>query len=191
NTVLLAGVYRMTKDVRRLIEELRHGDREVFNSIYEEYSPLIRSLVAKYCGGTDSSLDEDMTQEALIALYNSAMSYDLEQSEVSFGLYAKICISNRIISAMRKRTSSIESDEDISDYLGDADSDPSKQLDDRESARLLAEKMLSQLSSYERRVFRLYVQGVRAADIAELLGKTPKSVDNALSRIKNKIRKVL
>ena len=181
----------MTKDVRRLIEELRHGDREVFNSIYEEYSPLIRSLVAKYCGGTDSSLDEDMTQEALIALYNSAMSYDLEQSEVSFGLYAKICISNRIISAMRKRTSSIESDEDISDYLGDADSDPSKQLDDRESARLLAEKMLSQLSSYERRVFRLYVQGVRAADIAELLGKTPKSVDNALSRIKNKIRKVL
>lgn len=181
----------MTKDVRRLIEELRHGDREVFNSIYEEYSPLIRSLVAKYCGGTDSSLDEDMTQEALIALYNSAMSYDLEQSEVSFGLYAKICISNRIISAMRKRTSSIESDEDILDHLGDADSDPSKQLDDRESARLLAEKMLSQLSSYERRVFRLYVQGVRVADIAEFLGKTPKSVDNALSRIKNKIRKVL
>ena len=85
----------------------------------------------------------------------------------------------------------VESDEDLPDHLGDADSDPSKQFDDRESARLLAEKMLSLLSSYERRVFRLYVQGVRSADIAELLGKTPKSVDNALSRIKNKLRKVL
>lgn len=181
----------MAKDVRELIEELRRGDKDSFNSIYSEYEPLITSLVSKYCAGSVESLDEDMTQEALIALYNSAMSYDLDQSEVSFGLYAKICMSNRIISALRKRTAAYD-DGDIFEYsLGDFDSDPSKQFDDRESARLLAEKILSLLSPYEKSVFRMYVQGINSSDIAQILGKTPKSVDNALSRIKSKLRKVL
>ena len=94
----------MPEQIYDLIERLRCGDKEAFDSISEKYAPLIRTLIAKYCTSvaeTDAEY-EDVHQEALIALYNAALSYDMNQDEVSFGLYAKICVGNRIISVIRK-----------------------------------------------------------------------------------------
>ncbi len=188
----------MPEHICDLIEKLRHGDKEAFGSISEKYAPLIRTLMAKYCvsvSENDAEYD-DIHQEALIALYNAALSYDMSQSEVSFGLYAKICIGNRIISVIRKMDKTDRRSADIPYdilelQLQDNESDPSKQFDDKESARLLAEKILSLLSEYERSVFQKYLQDISIADIAASLGKTPKSVDNALVRIKNKLRRLL
>ena len=188
----------MPEQICNLIEKLRHGDKDAFSGISEKYAPLIRTLMAKYCvsvSENDAEYD-DIHQEALIALYNAALSYDMSQSEVSFGLYAKICIGNRIISVVRKMNNADKHSTDIPYdilelQLEDNDSDPSKQLDDKESAGLLAEKILSLLSGYERSVFEKYLQDMSVADIAVALDKTPKSVDNALVRIKNKLRRLL
>ena len=188
----------MPEQICELIEKLRCGDKEAFCSISERYAPLIRSLMAKYCTSvseTDSEY-EDIHQEALIALYNAALSYDMSQRDVSFGLYAKICIGNRIISVIRKMDKLDRRNADIPYdilelQLQDNESDPSKQIDDKESAKLLAEKILSLLSEYERSVFKKYLQDVSISDIAVSLGKSPKSVDNALVRIKSKLRRLL
>jgi len=154
--------------------------------------------MAKYCAfiSENNAEYDDIHQEALIALYNAALSYDMSQSDVSFGLYAKICIGNRIISVVRKMDNNDRYNTDIPYdmlelHLEDNDSDPSKQFDDKESAGLLAKKVLSLLSAYERSVFEKYLQDMSIADIAIALGKTPKSIDNALVRIKNKLRRLL
>lgn len=188
----------MPEQICDLIEKLRHGDKDAFGVISEKYAPLICTLMAKYCSFISENDVEydDIHQEALIALYNAALSYDMSQSDVSFGLYAKICIGNRIISVIRKIVSTDRHSTDIPYdilelQLEDNESDPSKQFDDKESARLLAEKILSLLSEYERSVFEKYLQDVSVTDIATALGKTPKSVDNALVRIKNKLRRLL
>lgn len=186
----------MPEQINELIHALRHGNEEAFDRLSSLYSSLVSSLVSKYSGELspgDAELD-DIHQEALIALYSAALTYDTDQREVSFGLYAKICIGNRVISAARKLRVRGEHSADLSDdvlELEDSSSDPSKRLDDKESVRLLAHKVSSLLSDYERSVFARYLRDMSVSEIARSLGKSPKSVDNALVRIKSKLRRLL
>ena len=75
-----------------LIKEVQDGNKDAFNEIISRYEPLIVSIVSKYLSDElfGASDRDDLSQEASIALYNAVMSYDVMQSEVSFGLYAKI-----------------------------------------------------------------------------------------------------
>ena len=110
------------------------------------------------------------------------MSYDILRSEVSFGLYAKICLSNSLNSALRRRKRQLEADRvqltEECGYLCD---------DKLSDAGLLLERVDCLLSDFEKSVFRLFIRGYSHRFIAETLGRTEKSIDNAIYRIRSKI----
>ena len=95
-------------EVSDLIVRVRDADQTAFKILVEKYEPLIDSLVFKFYDADLKILTlDDLRQEAHFRFYNSILSYDLAQHEVEFGLYAKICISNALISLIRlqkKRT---------------------------------------------------------------------------------------
>ena len=180
-----------------LLEELQQGKKSVFSAIEQDFSPLIHSLIFKYAKEAD---ERESLQEARLALYNAAMSYDLTQKKVSFGLYAKICISNALISDARKRSKNkgqvfsldeIEESGSYRTYFPEESYDLSEQLIENEDTEYLYKKAALVLSAYEAKVFDLYIKGFTTSGIAQSLGKTEKSVSNALARMTSKLRAIL
>lgn len=167
-----------------LIKDVQSGNKDSFNEIIRRYEPLIASVVSKYLsdGLFGQSDRDDLTQEAAIALYNAVMSYDILQSEVSFGLYAKICLSNSLNSALRRRRRQLEADK--VQLANDSECRFDENLSDE---ALLLDRVDNLLSDFEKSVFRLFIRGYSHRFIAETLGRTEKSVDNAIYRIRTKI----
>lgn len=164
-----------------LISELQSGDEKDFSRLIEIYEPLILHMVSS---ATERLRDiggepDDLRQEAIIALYKAASSYDVEQSEVTFGLYAKICIKNRLISVARRLSRA-------SKAAVAAKKEPVRTATQRRVD--IPEELLSHLSEYERSVWRLYLLGASYADMAKRLGKDEKSIENALYRIRAKLK---
>ncbi len=168
------------------IELLRAGDESSFQVLREQYAALLLSMTSGALAECPEAEYEDLMQEATLALYHAAMTFDLQQTEVTFGLYAKICIRNRLISSLRKFRRSVRTDHGIDDH---SRLTPTQ----RKSARRASLGDLTDLvdtlfSEYEKSVYQLYLQGYTAAEIASHTGRTLKSVDNAIYRIRRKIK---
>lgn len=177
-----------------LILQTRNGNQEAFEILLERYSPLIRSMTSQYCAQLSEQDKEDLYQEALLAFYRAARSYRLEQTQVQFGLYAKECIRNRLISHLRKLKKqeqflSAEADE-ISE-LPSEQTDPVKLFLEEEAYILLYRKIKEVLSEYENRVWWMYLSGRTAKEIAAAFQTEEKSVQNALYRIRRKLRSII
>lgn len=174
-----------------LIKAVQDGNKNAFNEIVDRYEPLIVSIVEKFLSNESfgKSDRDDLTQEAAIALYNATMSFDLLQSEVTFGLYARICLSNSLNSVLRKRIRQIRADKIQQD---DSDAAAEVGFDERSTdARLLLDRVEILLSKFEIEVFRLFIRGCSHKSIALTLNRTEKAVDNAIYRIRCKIAKLL
>lgn len=168
------------------IELIRSGDESAFELLREQYAALLLSMVSKVMTDRPDAEFEDLMQEATLALYHAALRFDLQQSRVTFGLYAKICVRNRLISAMRK-LNRLSRPAEVQEKIPQTASE-------RKSSRRALMGELSDVvdtlfSDFERSVYRLYLQGYSVAQIAESLGRTPKSVDNAVYRMRRKIKK--
>lgn len=176
---------------------IRNGNEHSFSALFSDYAPLISSLVAKYI--KDPSTEEDLRQEACIALYLAAMSF-CEEGGTTFGLYAKVCIKNRLISCLRKygRVDSLEAaSEDIDAYYArtepysSEEADPLNMLIVGEDFLSLRRRIEGALTPYENAVFTRYAAGCSYREIARALGKDEKSVGNAVYRIKKKLKSLL
>ncbi len=173
-----------------LITLVRAGEQAAFGQLLEGYEPLVRAEVARHAAGLGREDTEDLRQVALLALYRAAMGFDLSQREVEFGLYAKICISNALVSqlrVLRRHTAELP----LTDHLGTALEDPAVRVLEEEAAALLLARIRAVLSPYEHRVWTLYTAGYRSGEIARQLGKDPHSVENAVYRIRQKLRRAL
>ena len=171
----------------RLILAAKKGDESAFSELITKYRPLLDSAVNKYYRGVKDMGGEldDLRQEARLAFYRAIVSFDLNNDGVSFGLYAKICVKNALVSVVRKisadrKRKSSEKSASLPKETGARSSqlEFSALLDDAEG----------RLTQYEKKVFCLYLDGKHYKEIASLLGKTEKSVDNALFRAKTKLR---
>ena len=178
-----------------LIESVRAGDQESFSELLERYSPLIDSLVYKFSLDQDEELSrEDLRQEAVLKFYNAILTYDVDQSEVEFGLYAKICISNALVSQLRlqKKHTLEQLTESINTVVFVHDSeDPSDKVLEEERVKALYSVFRDNLSSFEYSVWRLYISGRTAREIGDLVGKDERSINNAIYRIRKKLRVLL
>lgn len=178
--------------VRALIVEARSGSEVALSQLISRYEPLISSLISKYDSSDISSEDKkDMRQEALIVFCNAVMKYNLEQNDVDFGLYAKICIDRGFLSQIRvlRRRVPVESIDDNNDVI--VADDPSLAVIDSENVREIWKLIDENLSEYESKVWNMHLIGNSSADIASQLGRDVKSIDNALCRIRAKLRQVL
>ena len=126
--------------------------------------------------------------------YNSIMTYELDQNEVEFGLYAKICITNALISQLRarkKRENERPSDIFNDEFFARDSEDPLRKILEQESVKKLYSVIRENLSDFEYRVWRLYMSGRSAREIGDIVDKDEKSVSNAIYRIRVKLRGIL
>ena len=176
----------------------KSGNQDAFERLLDEYRPLICSLVSEAVKEHPFSISdyEDLYQEALILFYRALKKYDTKQDVVAFGLFAKICIRNGLktqAKKLQKRLSmlSLEDDETtkITDELNSEK--PGDRLMEEESYLQLYDCVRTTLSSYENRIWWLYLSGRTAKEIAVQLEKNEKSVQNAIFRIRRKLRNVI
>ncbi len=181
-----------------LIRMLRSGDEDIMDYLLEKYKLLVRKKAnAMYLMGGDT---DDLIQEGMIGLYKAIRDYD-ETKEASFATFAQICISRQIINAVeaaaRKKNAPLNNFLSL-DARGESPaaelenmtagmSDPEAVYIDMENVASLEAKMEKALSKYEKKVIGLYLSGYTYTQIAKLLEREPKSVDNAIQRIKNKL----
>ena len=192
-----------------LIERLRDGERDITDFIMNKYKNLVRSKAkSMYILGADT---EDLIQEGMIGLFKAIRDYDAGR-DASFYTFAELCISRQMYTAVqasnRKKHMPLnsyislyaatefeggnkESDEFIN-FLGlETQKSPEQLLIDKENVISLERKIEEELSTFENQVLDLYLTGMSYSQIARVLGRDEKSTDNALQRIKNKIRKVI
>ncbi len=172
----------------------QEGDQGALESLRDRYTPLIESCASRFCHDGMLSHDrDDILEEALVNFCNAVYSYDLSVQGVEFGLYAKICIENGLVSFMRsfersRRISAVSLDElSGSDGKGEL-CDMLDVLADREQATILARRISDRLSKYENRIWWMYVSGLSVREIASTLQVESKSVSNAIFRIRRKLR---
>ena len=194
--------YEQMKD-EQLIQRLRGGDRQIMDYIMEKYKNLVRKEAnAMYLLGGEN---DDLIQEGMIGLFKAVQDYDVEQ-ETSFYSFAKLCITRQMYSAIeaskRKKHSPLNSYVSLYDsseeqgslmetMAAGRESNPEELLVSREYAQLLEMKLEESLSDLENRVLYLHLLGTDYKTIARLLDKSPKTIDNALQRIKGKTEKIL
>ena len=189
------SVKKSKRDVRTLILAVRDGDQNAFDTLLDQYRPLIDASVARFSTDETFSLYcEDLKQEASVVFYNSILAYDLEQTEVEFGLFAKICIYNALVSFLRalKRRSAEPVAEIPQNLITVQDfEDPSARMLEQERLKSLYAVIRKNLSELEYKVWQLYISGRSASEIAALLSTNEKSINNAIYRIRKKLRGVL
>ena len=181
-------------DVSELIRKVRNGDQDAFGVLSSHYSPLILSMTQIFstlCEADDAE-KEDILQEAMVAFYRASLQYDLNLDGVSFGLFAKICIRNRLISLLRRLPGSVRlmAGDELEAWAGGG-GDPLEGVLQREDVARIMAIVNNELSPYEKKIFSLYMLGRTSDEIALSVGKTKKSVSNAIYRIRVKIKGLL
>lgn len=192
---------RMTDE--QLIRKLHGGEREITDFIMNKYKGLvIKEAKAMYLLGGEN---DDLIQEGMIGLFKAIQNYDLNQETSSFYSFAKLCISRQMYSAIeaskRKKHSPLnsyisfyeDSEEGrvIDTIEAGAESDPEQLMLGKEWASRLEKELDEQLSPLEKRVLYLHLMGTNYKTIASLIDKSPKTIDNALQRIKAKAERII
>lgn len=183
------------KDIYTLIDQVILGDSDAFSLLVETYNPMLKKILNAYVTEEMSKEDvEDLGQEELIAFYRAIINFDREQKAVEFGLYAKICVTNSMISykraAAKKSNESLIGDEEMNS-ISDPDGEVARYFEMRESERELGEQIEKTLSQYENEVWSFYVNGYSSKEIAIKLNSNEKSIDNAIFRIRKKLKTLL
>lgn len=191
------------KTDEQLIRELRQGDKAIMDYIMEKYKNLVRKEAnAMYLLGGEN---DDLIQEGMIGLFKAVQDYEPDQ-KASFYSFARLCITRQIYSAIeasrrKKHTplnsyvSLYEKNEQKETLIETVESteenNPEELFVSREYAKILESRLEESLSALENRVLYLHLLGTDYRTIAKLLDKSPKTVDNALQRIKSKAEKIL
>lgn len=172
-----------------LLMLVRERDDGAFSELVLRYTPLVNKLSLGFVSAV-YTYDEAFS-DSCVALHRAAVSYDTEKKGITFGLYARICIYRRLCDSTARltREDGLFDKEVDPECLSDGTNIESK-LVGRERMQRYLSTAHSLLSDYEYRVFLLYIEGESTSSIAEKLGKTPKSVDNAKARIFKHLRSV-
>ena len=179
------------------------GDRLAEELLVERYTRFVRTCARPYfLAGGDS---EDLTQEGMIGLMCAIREYDAGKA-ASFRTFAEVCIRNRLFSAVRTAAGnrhsplnqSISLDTpffDSNSYTGGSNifvqCNPEELFIDLEHTQNLLSVTRKLLSEFEAKILGYYLDGLSCREIAETVGKSPKSVDNAVQRIRRKMAQQL
>ena len=186
-----------------LLDHIYSCNEDANEIMIYKYRPLTVNLakkLIKYCnGGIDLN---DLIQEGLVGLNEAIKSYR-DDKETNFGTYAKLCIERRIYTLAKSTRTyknkilnesiSIEDEEDfpIDRFLMDNSSNPDSMISDNDFQNNIISKLECQLTDLERQVLELKKNDFSYKEIADILEKEPKAIDNALQRIKNKLKNIM
>ena len=174
------------EELAGVIKSAGNGDDEAFTSLCRVYAGLIKKSAISFSGRIDMP-SEDIEQEALLAFSRATRTYDPELKGVSFGLYAKICIKNALISLERKSATQRRRKAKASSLSNGAKG--AGETVSWMGAALSSERIEKLLTPFENRVLQMFVEGESYEDIAETLGISKKKVDNTLYRLRRKLKR--
>ena len=193
-----------------LIVLLRDGENDITDYIMEKYKGMVKAKAkSMYLLGGDS---DDLIQEGMIGLFKAIRDYDSGR-DASFSTFADLCVSRHMYTAVQ--ASSRKKHMPLNTYIslysknigpdGDGNEEnslmnaipaalemsPEELFIDRENVEGLEQAIEKELSGFEKQVLDLYITGMSYNQIARVLGKDGKSTDNALQRIKAKLRRAI
>ena len=191
-----------------LISYIRESSEEANEIIFEKYKPLIVSLATKMVNYSPNLGLEinDLIQEGMIGLSTAINAFN-ENDEASFYTYAKTCIERKIIStivaAKRQKHKILNESMSIELYTDDNNTgiidalvvdnsyNPENVIFQTENEIKLIEEIRKELTPLEEQVFDLKISGFKYREIADILDKELKVIDNALNRLKTKVKNIL
>ena len=192
----------------QLIELLREGKTEITDYLMEKYKDMVRKQArAMYLWGGEN---DDLIQEGMIGLFKAVQDYDPKEG-ASFSSFAGLCVSRQMYTAIKasQRKKHLPLNSSVSIYASASDnpeenglsivdtieagkeSNPELMILGEEYTNAFEEELKEKLSKLERKVLYLHLQGMEYMNIAEFMDKSPKTIDNALQRIKAKARQLL
>lgn len=186
------GLYSDASD-EALLRSLRSGDSGAQDALIRRYTRVVRICARPFfLSGGDS---EDLIQEGMLGLLSAIRTYDSGKS--AFKTFAVLCIRRSIISAVRAAqnknntilSNSLSIDQIISEEGNSfplAEQDPESLIIDRDERRRFADTIKSVLSDFEQHVLTLYLNGLSYREMASVLDRPMKSIDNAVQRIRRK-----
>lgn len=206
NNGIFENMYKNSTD-EELILQLRSGKSQIADYFMEKYKNLVRKKAkAMFLIGGEN---DDLIQEGMIGLFKAIRDYD-EQKDAKFFSFAELCISRQMYSAVQASnrqkhiplntyvslygSASGESDEEIPlmEVLQSiTDKNPEELLIDKENVANIEKLIDKNLSKLEKEVLELRLTGLSYSQIAILLEKQPKAIDNALQRMKTKLAGIL
>lgn len=179
-----------------LVLRAQSGDNQAIEELFRRHADIVRSSARGFflAGGET----EDLIQEGMIGLYQAIGDYQMQEKSSSFKNFAYLCVSRKIIdavkSAARKKNEPLNTGIFLGDeewMLGQSHVSPEELLIISDERRELKQKMSRALSDFEFKITTMYVDGMTCAEICEATGKSAKSVDNAIQRSKRKLQQLL
>ena len=197
----------MDYNVTDLIYLVNENDEDAKDALYEKYSYIIDIIIAKY-KKVFYVLNMDFNevrQEAMLAFTDALISYSTDKN-TSLATFISLVVERKIQNCVRKADTiknkkhnenySLDYEYELfnkplKDIIGDPTSDPLFKMESKEAYEELVEKINKILSPLEHEVYELLVNGFTYIDIAKILNKEPKQIDNSIQRIRTKIKELL
>lgn len=191
-----------------LINLMNDGSEEAGDILYDKYSFIVDLIYNRYKRSAYAlSVDlKELKQEALLGFSNALASFNPSKA-ASLSTYISICVERRVANYIRhadttksklmKEAYSLDSQFDeeeklsLLDVIGDYKNDPGINLEQQEQMREIQKKVDELLSPTEKEVYELMLNDFNYSDIAAILNKTPKQIDNTIQRIRNKLREII
>ncbi|MBQ8827717.1 MAG: sigma-70 family RNA polymerase sigma factor, partial [Clostridia bacterium] len=199
--------YDKKEDIE-LICSWRDGDEYAFAVLFSRYKQMVRAVSRHYfLIGADH---EDLIQEGMIGFYKAIQGFD-ENRQAEFHSFARMCVERHMMTAVK--TAARNKHKPLNDYIststehsseesGKIDlysslnagiedvTDPEEIILNREKAAIIEREIESKLSSFEKNVFDLFMNGMTYQEMSFAVGKPEKSIDNAIQRIKRKLKAI-
>lgn len=191
----------------KLITMFSENDEDAKNILYEKYSYIISIILSKY-KRTIYALGIDIAevkQEAMLAFTDAIIKYSTDK-RTSLPTFISVVVERKIQNCIRKAETtknkvnteaySLEAEYEafkrpLEEILGDSSLDPLNKMENEERYQELTKKINEDLSPFEKDVYELVINGFGYQDIAKILNKEPKQIDNTIQRIRNKIKDLL
>lgn len=204
----MADIYEGLTD-EELVDRLRDGDAQVTDYIMEKYKNLVRKKAkSMFILGADN---DDLIQEGMIGLFKAVRDYDAGR-DASFYTFADLCISRQMYNAVQ--ASRREKHTPLNTYISlyaemtesggdgnvtelvnviasEVETNPEQLMIDKENVADIEAIIDKELSVFEKQVLDLYMTGMSYSQIAKVLSRDGKSTDNALQRLKAKLRRAV
>jgi RNA polymerase sporulation-specific sigma factor len=188
-----------------IITEYQNGNEYVIDFIFFKYKNLVHSITGKYY--LNGAEPDDLLQEGLIGLYKACQDFNPSLKK-SFKSFAYLCIERQIQSAVKsanRQKNTIlnnalslnkqfglalddKKDEDEISYIPSSDPTPEDKIIEEETYLERLKQIRQTLSDYEFKILKHYIKGYKYEYIAELIDRDFKSIDNAITRIKTKLK---
>ncbi len=188
-----------------LIMLYRENDEDAKNILFYKYKYLIDVLIKKNLKvlktlGVDN---QEIYSECNVGFSDALKSYSSDE-DASLKTFIALCIERRLMNLIRRYSTTkyktikgsysldyyYEDNKNLLDLIS-YDTDPLNSISEKEDYNELIKEIENALTSSEKEVFKLMINGIKYNEIASILKKTPKQIDNTIQRIKNKIKKIV